>query len=81
MSLITTLAKQRLISERNNAIYNSLQNNSAQRQLLSNPNQDVSFNGRVAAGLEAQQVLNEVNLAAINAELNSLNDSKLNYLA
>ena len=83
MSLLTSLATQSLIAQRNNLQFQMLQNNSSQRGMLSNP----LFMGNLemANALESSLVQDNLNastqLMALNAELNALKDTKLNYLA
>lgn len=86
MSLLTSLYKSSLIAQRNNLEYQRIQNSGNMFSLLSNP----SFSGDLKSvsamenSLQLENSLNETELMAINAELNSLNQakgSKLNYLA
>ena len=83
MSLVTQLARQSLIAQKNNLQFQMLQNNSIQRGMLNNP----LFMGNLemANRAETSLMLDNINassqLMAVNAELNALNNTKLNYLA
>lgn len=87
-SILNVLARQNLIAQKNDLQYQMLQNSSARRGMLNN----LSFGsnlGEVAAyeaGLDSEQITNESQLMAINAELNALRnyssaDNRLNYFA
>ena len=83
MSIVQLMARQRLIAERNNMQLQSFRNLDAQRGMLNNP----SFAGNLetASAMESalalENINNECQLMAINAELNALNNAKLNYFA
>ena len=81
MSIIQLLAKQNLIAQRNNLQYQMLQNSRSQREMLSNPafmgNLEAAHNYETSLCLE--NCVNSVELMAINAELNALNN--IDYFA
>ncbi len=85
LSIARQLEKQSLIAQRNNLEYQMLQNSAAQRGLLNSPH----FTGGLATvnaaetSLGMDNVMNETQLMAVNAELAALNNasSGLNYLA
>ena len=83
MSIVQLMARQRLIAERNNMQLQSFRNYDSQRGMLNNP----SFMGNLEAAsamesaLALENINNECQLMAINAELNALNNAKLNYFA
>lgn len=83
MSLVTQLARQSLIAQKNDLQFQMLQNNSIQRGMLNNPL--YMGNLEMANALESSLVQDNLNvstqLMALNAELNALKDTKLNYLA
>lgn len=83
MSLVTQLARQSLIAQKNDLQFQMLQNNSIQRGMLNNP--FYMGNLEMANALESSLVQDNLNastqLMALNAELNALKDTKLNYLA
>lgn len=74
--LIQALYCQSLIAQRNNLQYNMLQNWSNQRSML-NGGYSLNFGN----SLELENINNSIQLMAINAELNALNNAKMNYLA
>ena len=76
--IIEALYRQSLIAQKNNLQYSLLQNWSAQRSLLRNA---PSFTGAYSIGsnLELSGFNDSVQLMAVNAELNALNN--INYLA
>ena len=78
MSIVLALYKQSLVAERNNLQYGLLRNWSAQRSLLRNA---PSFTGAANIGnnLELSGLNDSIQLMAVNAELNALNN--INYLA
>ena len=90
LSIVQSLEKQNLIAQRSNLIYQMLQNSRAQRAefgALSAAHADASalaFTGGVDS-LELENVNNEIQLMAINAELNAINEAqaqnKLDYKA
>ena len=73
--LIQALHKQNLIARKNNLQYSLLQNWANQRSMLSG-----MYNPTFAGTLELQSVSDSIQLMAINAELNAINNSKMNYL-
>lgn len=81
MSIIQLLARQNLIAQRHNLQYQMLQNSRSQREMLSNP----AFMGNLEAAnnyetsLCLENCANSVELMAINAELNALNN--IDYFA
>lgn len=83
MSLVTQLARQSLIAQKNDLQFQMLQNNSIQRGMLNNPL--YMGNLEMTNALESSLVQDNLNvstqLMALNAELNALKDTKLNYLA
>ena len=83
MSLVTQLARQSLIAQKNNLQFQMLQNNSIQRGMLNNPlfmgNPEMA--NRAESSLMSDNLNASVQLMALNAELNALNNTKLNYLA
>ena len=74
--LIEALHRQSLIAQKNNLYYGLLQNWAAQRSML-NGSYCPNFGGL----LELQAVSDSAQLMAVNAELNALNNAKINYLA
>lgn len=87
-SILNVLARQNLIAQKNNLQYQMLQNSSSRRGMLNNLSfgSDLESVAAKEAGLDSQQVTNESELMAINAELNALrnyssNNSRLNYFA
>jgi len=74
--IIQALYKQNLIAQKNNLQYSLLQNWANQRSMLNG-----TYNPFFAGALELQGVSDSIQLMAINAELNALNNSKMNYLA
>ena len=74
--LIQALHKQYLTAQKNNLQYALLQNWSNQRAMLNG-----GYNPSFASNLELQGVSDSIQLMAINAELNALNNAKINYLA
>ncbi len=74
--LIEALYRQNLIAQRNNLYYSLMQNWDAQRSLLNG-----GYSPSFGSALEVQGVNDSIQLMAINAELNALNNSKMNYLA
>jgi len=72
--LIQALHRQNLIAQKNNLQYNLLQNWDAQRAMLAG-----NFNTGFGNMLEMDSINNSIQLMAINAELNALNN--INYLA
>lgn len=83
MSLLTSLATQSLIAQRNNLQFQMLQNNSSQRGMLSNPlfMGNLEMANRAESSLMLDNLNASVQLMALNAELNALKEAKLNYLA
>ncbi len=83
MSLLTSLATQSLIAQRNNLQFQMLQNNSLQRGMLSNPlfMGNLEMANRAESSLMLDNLNASVQLMALNAELNALKEAKLNYLA
>ena len=85
ISIVQALRKQELIAQRNNLEFQMLQNSAAQRGLLNSPH----FTGGLATvsaaetSLSLDNISNETQLMAINAELAALSNtgSNLNYLA
>ncbi len=85
LSIARQLEKQSLVAQRNNLEYQMLQNSAAQRGLLNSP----YFTGGLAtvsaaeASLGMENIMNETQLMAVNAELAALNNSssRLDYLA
>jgi hypothetical protein len=74
--IIEALHRQNLIAQKNNLQYNLLQNSACQRSFLNG-----GFSPSFGSMLELQSVSDSIQLMAINAELNALNNSKLDYLA
>ena len=83
MSLVTQLARQSLIAQKNNLQFQMLQNNSIQRGMLNNPlfTGNLEMANRAESSLMSDNLNASVQLMALNAELNALNNTKLNYLA
>ena len=83
MSLLTSLATQSLIAQRNNLQFQMLQNNSLQRGMLNNPlfTGNLEMANRAESSLMLDNLNASVQLMALNAELNALKEAKLNYLA
>jgi hypothetical protein len=73
---IEALHRQNLIAQKNNLQYSLLQNSASQRSLLNG-----GFSPSFAGMLELQSVSDSIQLMAINAELNALNNAKIDYLA
>jgi len=82
MSLIETLYRQNLMLQRNNLIYQTINNHEAQYGMLNQPS---FMNNSISDTLELENVNNSIQLMAINAELQALeqqnNTSKFNYFA
>lgn len=74
--LIQALYRQSLTAQKNNLQFAMLQNWSNQRAML-NGGYCPSFGN----SLELENINNSIQLMAINAELNALNNSKMDYLA
>ena len=74
--IVEALYRQSLIAQRNNLQFAMLQNWSNQRSML-NGGYSPSFEG----ALELENISNSIQLMAINAELNALNNAKMDYLA
>ena len=74
--LIEALHRQYLIAQKNNLQYALLQNSAAQRSILNG-----GYSPSFAGNLELQSVNDSIQLMAINAELNALNNAKMDYLA
>ena len=86
--LLNALARQERILQRNDLQYQMLQNSSARRNMLNNLSFGSSLESVAAAenALDMEQISNEVQYKAVNAELEALknsssNSSRLNYLA
>jgi len=83
MSIVQMLAKQQAIAQRNKIMYQSLQNSAMRRNMLANP----SFMGNLedASAMETALALDDISnstqLMAINAELQALDNAKLDYFA
>ena len=83
MSIAALLARQSLIHQKNNLQFQMMQNNQARYNML----QNISFNGSLEEcaaqenSLDLENISNSSQLMAINAELEALSSSKLNYLA
>lgn len=77
------LARQNLIAQKNNLQMQMLENSASQRRMLSNPyfrgNLQEASNYETALGL--QNISDSAQLMAINAELDSLSSSKLDFMA
>ena len=80
MSIVQALHRQYLVAQKNNLQFNMLQNSMAQRSLL-NSNYSPSFSGLISDGLELSNLQDSVQYQAINAELNAIQNSKIDYLA
>ncbi len=85
MSIVSLLAKQSLIAQKNNLQFQMLKNQSALRNSL---NYAPHFTGsnletvnNFETSLALENISNESQLMAINAELQALNSSRLNYFA
>ncbi len=88
MSIVTLLARQNLIARKNDLQYQMLQNSSSMRRML---NSNVFFGGGLnladissrETAMDLENIAASSELMAINAELNSLNDSssRFNYFA
>ena len=83
MSLVTQLARQSLIAQKNNLQFQMLQNNSIQRGMLNNPlfMGNLEMANRAESSLMSDNLNASVQLMALNAELNALKEAELNYLA
>ena len=70
MSLLTSLATQSLIAQRNNLQFQMLQNNSSQRGMLSNPlfMGNLEMANRAESSLMLDNLNASVQLMALNAE-------------
>ncbi len=86
--LLNALARQNLIAQRNNLQFDMLQNFSSRRGMLNSPSFGSNLESVAAAenALDMEQISNEVQYQAINAELNALKNyssknDRLNYLA
>ena len=82
-SIVQTLAKQRLITQRNNLMYEALQNSAMQRKMLDNPMfmGNLELANAMETNLAMQNIDNSVQLAAVGAELAALDNIKLDYMA
>ena len=83
MSLVTQLARQSLIAQKNDLQFQMLQNNSVQRDMLNSPlfMGNLEMANRAESSLMLDNLNASVQLMALNSELNALKDSKINYLA
>ncbi|MBR2069344.1 MAG: hypothetical protein IJ877_06235 [Candidatus Gastranaerophilales bacterium] len=74
--LIQALHKQNLIAQKNSLQYGLLQNWASQRSMLNG-----GYSPSFGSALELQGISDSIQLMAINAELNALNNAKMDYLA
>lgn len=85
MSILTTLYKQSLIHQRNNAELQMIRNNAARMNFLGihQGRTDFSDTTDFENSLDLDNINLSTELAAVNTELNSINKvgSSLNYLA
>ena len=75
LSILQALNRQNLIAQRSNLQYSMLQNSAMQRDLMNQP-----FFG-YENNLQMQAANDSIQLMAINAELQALNNYNINYMA
>ncbi len=83
MSILTSLYRQSLIAQKNNLQYQILQNSPYRQSLMSNPyfSGNLQEVNNIETAMTMENVSASAQLMAINTELDSLNSSRLNYLA
>lgn len=76
ISLVCALAKQNLIAQKNNLQMQMLNNSAYQRSMISNPYfcGNLEYANAIGTSLELENIDNSVQLMAINAELEALNN-------
>ena len=75
LSILQALNRQNLIAQKSNLQYSMLQNSAMQRDLMNQP-----FFG-YENNLQMQATNDSIQLMAINAELQALNNYNINYMA
>ncbi len=85
MSILTSLYKQSLIHQKNNAEFQLLRNNASKMNFLGTHQGRADFSGikDFENAIDLDNIGLSTELSFVNAELNSLNEfgSSLNYLA